>query len=154
MEKKVLKLKAFPVYFFSWIFILWKKFFSNRASRTEKNQFLIFDHSKFLVIDDKHIVINNESPFRLLYQTSPFDFSFPPLSGYGASRLKNFIKLKWKSICSASEMSTDLFLLNVNIFCSAQSSLMNHYCRSRLFLPTDMQLCKCVTRHSLPLVIS
>lgn len=152
--KKMFWAESFSGLFFQLDFYFVKKVFSNRASRTEKNQFLIFDHSKFLVIDDKHIVINNESPFRLLYQTSPSNFSFPPLSGYGASRLKNFIKLKWKSICSASEMSTDLFLLNVNIFCSAQSSLMNHYCRSRLFLPTDMQLCKCVTRHSLPLVIS
>lgn len=117
---------------FSVEFLFCEKSFSNRATH-KKNQFLIFDHSKFLVIDDKHIVINNESPFGLLYQTSPLRL-FSPLSPWCFTPQELYqIKVK---INLLRIRNVDWFiLLNVNIFCSVQSSLMNHYCRSRLFLP-------------------
>lgn len=72
----------------------------------------------FYLIDDKHIVINNESPFRLLsIHRATFQsifaifrllFSFFTLA-WVPFRSKNLIKLKWKSICFASEKSADGF---------------------------------------------
>lgn len=102
------------------------------------------------MIDDKQIAGNKEVAFKVTFDTSNIHPSYislfrPPPPSIPLSlimllfRSENSIKLKWKSICSASEMSSDLFLWNVNISYDIQSSLMNHYyCCSRSQL--DMQL--------------
>lgn len=119
--------------------IYWIKIVINSNVRKEKKSIPHFrlQRTLFDVIDDKHIVINNESPFKVAYNLSTtisphsnFCHSYQRYSHHWALCSKNFIELKWKSICFATEISTDLFLLNVNIPFDVQSSLMNHYCCS------------------------
>lgn len=119
----------------------------------KKNQFLIFDHSYvkcFHLIDDKHIVINNESPFHFSIHRATFQSIFrilPPSFTSGAFRSKNLIKLKWKSICFRE--SFGFILLNVifTVDCPPFSHSSN-----LLILPSTCNyikraLCKYVTRH-------
>lgn len=125
---------------FQFFFISRKKLFrlSTLLNDEAKINFSFFDHIEFFVIDDKHIVINNESPFTLSNVSSALFFVAPLLPW--CFTLQELYQIKEKINLLRIKNIDWFILLNVNIFYSVQS-LMNHYCRPRLFLFTDMQLC-------------
>lgn len=124
----------------------------------KKNQFLIFDHSYvkwFYSIDDKHIVINNESPFRLLsihratFQSifrnlPPSSIRFSLLPGCFSIQELNQIKVKI-NLLRIRKIYGFIYSIERHIYCCLCLSPISSIFQSVGFA-IDMQLC---TTHSM-----